>query len=51
MSLVLDACPMLAVVFADGPDAESAGRAATRFEQRGLRLGHQVRDLMYRRSA
>jgi tRNA (guanine-N7-)-methyltransferase len=51
MSLVLDACPMLAAVFPDPSGVESTGRSATRFEQRGLRLGHQVRDLMYRRSA
>jgi tRNA (guanine-N7-)-methyltransferase len=51
MSLVLDACPMLAVVVPDASGAQSAGRSATRFEQRGLRLGHQVRDLMYRRNA
>ena len=51
MSLVLDACPMLALVVRDPSGAESAGRAATRFERRGLRLGHQVRDLTYRRSA
>jgi tRNA (guanine-N7-)-methyltransferase len=51
MSVVLDACPMLAVVVPDASGAQSAGRSATRFEQRGLRLGHQVRDLMYRRNA
>jgi len=50
MSLVLDACPLLVAVPAPehaGPE----GRAQTRFERRGLRLGHQVRDLMYRRRA
>jgi tRNA (guanine-N7-)-methyltransferase len=51
MSLVLDACPLLAAVVADGSAAETPGRAATRFERRGLRLGHQVRDLLYRRIA
>ncbi len=50
MSQVLDACPLLALV----PDSQAllfAGRTATRFERRGLRLGHPVRDLVYRREA
>jgi tRNA (guanine-N7-)-methyltransferase len=51
MSLVLDACPLLALVVPDASAAEPTGRAATRFERRGLRLGHQVRDLEYRRQA
>jgi tRNA (guanine-N7-)-methyltransferase len=45
---VLSACPLLVLV----PDAElaqGAGRAATRFERRGLRLGHPVQDIVYRR--
>jgi len=50
MSQVLDACPMLALV-PDVAGAESSSRSATRFERRGLRLGHQVRDLEYRRGA
>jgi tRNA (guanine-N7-)-methyltransferase len=50
MSQVLDACPMLALVV-DAAGAESSSRSATRFERRGLRLGHQVRDLEYRRGA
>lgn len=51
MSQVLDACPLLAVVVPDPSVAEFPDRAATRFERRGLRLGHQVHDLMYRREA
>jgi tRNA (guanine-N7-)-methyltransferase len=49
MRLVLDACPLLEPLVPQ--DAGSSRRDATRFEQRGLRLGHQVRDLMYRRRA
>ena len=49
MQLVLEACLMFSVVVPDAT-AEPAGRAATRFERRGLRLGHQVRDLVYRRN-
>jgi tRNA (guanine-N7-)-methyltransferase len=49
MSLVLDACPLLEPVVPKDADAGPSRRGATRFEQRGLRLGHQVRDLMYRR--
>jgi tRNA (guanine-N7-)-methyltransferase len=51
MRLVLDACPLLALVVPDAALGESSGRSATRFERRGLRLGHQVSDLMYRRVA
>jgi tRNA (guanine-N7-)-methyltransferase len=51
MSLVLDACPLLAALVPDATGADLTGRAATRFELRGLRLGHQVRDLTYRRVA
>jgi tRNA (guanine-N7-)-methyltransferase len=43
---VLDGCPLLATV----TDAQPIARAATRFEQRGLRLGHGVRDLTYART-
>jgi tRNA (guanine-N7-)-methyltransferase len=56
MRQVLDACPLLeplATGGADGtvgePPGEPVGRAQTRFERRGLRLGHQVSDLAYRR--
>jgi len=48
MRLVLDACPSLAPL-ALRADAGQAVRAATRFEQRGLRLGHAVCDLVYER--
>ena len=51
MRLVLDACPLLASLAAGTPDHEHAGRAATRFERRGLRLGHQVSDFAYQRRA
>ncbi len=46
MREVLDQCPLLATV----TDERAAMRAATRFEQRGLRLGHSVRDLVYARA-
>jgi tRNA (guanine-N7-)-methyltransferase len=50
MRSVLDACPSLAPL-ALPDDAGPAARAATRFEQRGLRLGHAVCDLLYERVA
>ncbi len=43
MQTVLDAEPLLARA------GDAAGRPATKFERRGLRLGHEVRDLVYRR--
>jgi len=43
MQAVLDAEPLLAR--AD----DAAGRPTTKFERRGLKLGHAVRDLYYRR--
>jgi tRNA (guanine-N7-)-methyltransferase len=49
--LVLDACPQLALLKAQSDDQASTGRAVTRFESRGLRLGHQVSDMYYRRCA
>jgi tRNA (guanine-N7-)-methyltransferase len=45
MQVVLDACPLLATV----TNAQRLARALTRFEQRGLRLGHDVCDLTYAR--
>jgi tRNA (guanine-N7-)-methyltransferase len=42
MAEVLDAEPMLV-------RAAPRERPATKFEQRGVRLGHEVRDLVYRR--
>ena len=49
MRLVLDSCPLLARQHADAAPVAPAARAATRFEQRGLRLGHEVADLAYQR--
>jgi tRNA (guanine-N7-)-methyltransferase len=43
MAEVLDAEPLLARA------AETRARPATKFEQRGVKLGHEVRDLVYRR--
>jgi tRNA (guanine-N7-)-methyltransferase len=48
MGQVLDACPSLGLV-CDPQLAQLPGRVATRFERRGLRLGHPVLDLVYRR--
>ena len=49
MRLVLDECPLLVRQEASAPGDSPAVRAATRFEQRGLRLGHEVTDVAYRR--
>ncbi len=49
MRLVLDGCPALAPS-ALRAGAGQAARAATRFERRGLRLGHTVCDLVYERA-
>jgi tRNA (guanine-N7-)-methyltransferase len=52
MRLVLDDCALLARqdASAAGTATDSpAARAATRFEKRGLRLGHEVTDLAYQR--
>jgi tRNA (guanine-N7-)-methyltransferase len=43
MREVLDDCPLLATV----TNEQRISRATTRFEQRGLRLGHDVCDLTY----
>jgi tRNA (guanine-N7-)-methyltransferase len=51
MQQVLEACPLLTASPALGTAPQSARRNATRFERRGLRLGHGVCDLCYRRSA
>jgi tRNA (guanine-N7-)-methyltransferase len=48
---VLGACPLLAGVTPDALGPEPATRTETRFERRGLRLGHQVRDFVYQRTA
>jgi tRNA (guanine-N7-)-methyltransferase len=49
MRLVLDSCPLLAAPAAAPGSARPMARAVTRFESRGLRLGHEVSDLMYER--
>jgi tRNA (guanine-N7-)-methyltransferase len=46
MREVLDTCPLLATV----TDQRTPTRATTRFEQRGLRLGHGVCDLIFERA-
>jgi tRNA (guanine-N7-)-methyltransferase len=46
---VLGASPELENVAADGGCVEHPGRSATRFENRGRRLGHAVFDLEFRR--
>lgn len=46
---VLTAEPLL-VNTAEGFAARPADRPLTKFEQRGLRLGHKVRDLLFRRT-
>lgn len=52
MLRVLDATPGLANAHGPGTAAPDPGmRPPTRFEQRGLRLGHAVSDLLYRRHA
>ena len=51
MRLVLDTCPLLTPLAGPASTHETAGRVATRFERRGLRLGHRVSDLAYRRAA
>jgi len=43
MAQVLDAEPLLA------RDVQPRARPPTKFEQRGVKLGHEVRDLIYRR--
>jgi tRNA (guanine-N7-)-methyltransferase len=48
MRLVLDGCPSLAPLVLRAGEGQAA-RAVTRFEQRGLRLGHAVCDLVYER--
>ena len=51
MRQVLNDCPLL-MPFGEGPSTvKPAGRTATRFERRGLRLGHGVSDLGYQRKA
>jgi tRNA (guanine-N7-)-methyltransferase len=47
---ILNAAPGLANAAPGGGFIERPGRGATRFENRGRRLGHQVFDLEYRRT-
>ena len=50
MLLVLNACDALRNCAADGGFIDQVMlRAATRFERRGQRLGHQVRELLFSR--
>ena len=51
MRAVLESCPLLAPAAGAAAAADPAGRMATRFERRGLRLGHVVCELGYRRCA
>lgn len=52
MREVLEACPALANCAVDGGYViRPAERPQTKFERRGERLGHGVRDLLYRRIA
>jgi tRNA (guanine-N7-)-methyltransferase len=51
MLAVLAAVPELENLAADAAFVpRPAGRAPTRFEKRGLRLGHEVWDLAFRRA-
>lgn len=50
MLATLDACPLLENTVASGGfSPRPAERPLTRFEGRGQRLGHEIRDLIYRR--
>jgi tRNA (guanine-N7-)-methyltransferase len=50
MLAVLDACGTLANSVPGGGFLDAGPvRTATRFERRGERLGHQVRELLYQR--
>ena len=50
MREVLDACPLLENIVRGGGFLErTRDRAPTRFERRGERLGHDIRELAYRR--
>lgn len=50
MEEVADASPWFDLMDAAAPGATGSGRPGTKFERRGLRLGHEVRDLLYRRN-
>lgn len=48
MTEVLEACPDLMRATTENPDSlRPASRPPTRFEARGQRLGHEIRDLVY----
>jgi tRNA (guanine-N7-)-methyltransferase len=50
MRTVLSSCPLFVNCSTEGPwSARPGSRPLTRFERRGERLGHEVRDLAYRR--
>jgi tRNA (guanine-N7-)-methyltransferase len=49
MLTALMSCDRLSNCDASGGFSAAPARAATRFEQRGARLGHVVRDLLFRR--
>ncbi|HLQ86694.1 MAG TPA: tRNA (guanosine(46)-N7)-methyltransferase TrmB [Salinisphaeraceae bacterium] len=51
MRSVLDAHPLFANIGDQDGWVQVPPRASTRFEQRGRRKGHQVRDLAYRRTS
>jgi tRNA (guanine-N7-)-methyltransferase len=50
MREVADASPWFQRLDDTGAREASGGRPETKFERRGLRLGHEVRDLLYRRN-
>jgi tRNA (guanine-N7-)-methyltransferase len=50
MREVADASPWFERLDDTGAREASGGRPETKFERRGLRLGHEVRDLLYRRN-
>lgn len=50
MEAVADASPWFGRVDETGSGYAPGGRPETKFERRGLRLGHEVRDLLYRRN-
>jgi tRNA (guanine-N7-)-methyltransferase len=50
MEEVADASPWFDPLDDAGAGDAGSGRPGTKFERRGLRLGHEVRDLLYRRN-
>lgn len=49
MSMVLEACPQLKNVHGENPLAPASHRFTTKFEKRGLKLGHEIYDILYQR--